>query len=54
MISYFNEIDLKNGFRHKQYGKTLEEYLKELEERNFNFSILNDDKMDNISLFTED
>lgn len=24
MISFFNEIDIKNGFRHKQYGKTLE------------------------------
>jgi transposase-like protein len=54
MISYFNEIDLKNGFRHKQYGKTLEEYLRELEQRNFNFSMLGDDKMDNVSLFTED
>jgi hypothetical protein len=30
MISFFNEIDIKNGFRHRQYGKTLEEYLKEL------------------------
>ena len=42
MISYFNEIDIKNGFRHKQYGKTLEQYLKDLEERNFNFSVLNE------------
>ena len=54
MISYFNEIDIKNGFRQKQYGKTLEQYLKELEERNFNFSVLNEEKVDNISVFTED
>lgn len=31
MISYFNEWDLKNGFRHKPYGKTVEEYIKEVE-----------------------
>ena len=54
MISYFNEIDIKNGFRQKQYGKMLEQYLKELEERNFNFSVLNEEKVDNISVFTED
>jgi hypothetical protein len=41
MISYFTEIDIKNGFRHKPYGKSLEEYIKKLEERNFNFSLLN-------------
>jgi hypothetical protein len=28
MISFFNEIDIKNGFTYKPYGKTLEEYLK--------------------------
>lgn len=28
MISFFNEIDLKNGFVHKPYGKSLDEYLK--------------------------
>jgi hypothetical protein len=32
MISYFNEWDLKNGFRHKPYGKSVEEYIKEVEE----------------------
>ena len=45
MISFFNEIDLKNGFKHNQYGKTFEQYIKELEEKNFNLSVLNDDKM---------
>ena len=30
MISFFNEIDIKNGFTFQPYGKTLEEYLKEL------------------------
>jgi hypothetical protein len=54
MISYFTEIDIKNGFTHKPYGKSLEEYLKELEERNFNFSVLNEDKLEDMSLFTED
>jgi len=24
MISFFNEIDIKNGFTYKPYGKTLE------------------------------
>ena len=28
MISFFNEIDIKNGFVHKPYGKSLDEYLK--------------------------
>jgi hypothetical protein len=42
MISFFNEMDIKNGFTHKPYGKSLEEYLKELEENRFNLSILND------------
>lgn len=38
MISFFNEIDIKNGFVYKPYGKSLAEYLKELEDRNFNIS----------------
>ncbi len=54
MISYFNQMDIKNGFRHKQYGKTLQQYLKQLQQRNFNFSILNEEKLDNVSLFTQD
>jgi hypothetical protein len=28
MISFFNEIDIKNGFVYKPYGRSLEEYLK--------------------------
>lgn len=54
MISYFTEIDIKNGFRHKPFGKSLEEYLKKLEERNFNFSLFNQYRADDVSLFTED
>lgn len=45
MISYFNEWDLKNGFRHKPYGKSMEEYIKEVEEDIENY--------DDISIFTE-
>ena len=33
MISFFNEIDLKNGFVYKPYGKSLDEYLKEIENK---------------------
>lgn len=40
MISFFNEIDIKNGFVHKPYGKSLDEYLKDLQNRNFNMSQL--------------
>ena len=36
MISYFNEIDIKNGFVYKPYGKSLEEYLKDLEQQQKN------------------
>lgn len=30
MISFFEEIDLKNGFAKKLNGKSLDEYLTEL------------------------
>jgi chitin synthase len=45
MISYFNEFDLKNGFRHKPYGKTVEEYFKEFADSLENY--------DDVSIFTE-
>lgn len=45
MISYFNEFDLKNGFRHKPYGKTVEEYFKEFPDSLENY--------DDVSVFTE-
>ena len=54
MISFFNEIDIINGFVHKPYGKSLDEYLKELEEKNFNLSRLDGEKAEDISLFTEE
>ena len=44
MISFFNEIDIINGFVHKPYGKSLDEYLKELEEKNFHLSRLDGEK----------
>ena len=45
MVSYFNEFDLKNGFRHKPYGKSVEEYFKEFTQSLENY--------DDISVFTE-
>lgn len=45
MISYFNEFDLKNGFRHKPYGKSVEEFFKEFGQSLENY--------DDISIFTE-
>lgn len=54
MISFFNEIDIKNGFVHKPYGKSLEEYFKEIEEKDFHLSRLDGDKNEDICLFTEE
>ncbi len=53
MVSFFTEIDIKNGFVHKPYGKSLEEFLKEIEEKKFNFSVFNDRGYEDINVFTE-
>lgn len=31
MISFFTEIDIKNGFRYKPYGKSMESFIQEFE-----------------------
>ncbi len=46
MISYFNEFDWKNGFRHKPYGRSVEEYVKEMTEKDL-------ENYDDVSVFTE-
>lgn len=53
MISFFNEIDIKNGFVHKPYGKSLDEYLKELETKG-HLNKIDLEKTEDISLFTEE
>lgn len=40
MISFFTEIDIKNGFTYKPYGKSLETFLREVEEKKGNLSVL--------------
>lgn len=42
MISFFKEIDIKNGFMQKTYGKSIDEYFKDLEEQNYNLSRMQD------------
>lgn len=54
MISFFNEIDIKNGFVYKPYGKSLDEYLKDMENRDFNISKLDAERNEDVSLFTEE
>lgn len=45
MVSFFNEIDLKNGFRYKPYGKSVDDYFKEFKDI---------ENYDDISVFTEE
>ena len=54
MISFFNEIDLKNGFVYKPYGKSLDEYLKEIENKGNYLKTIETEKVEDISLFTQE
>lgn len=54
MISFFDEIDMKNGFTNKLNGKSIDEYFKHLEQQNFNISRLQEDNDENFTLFTSD
>ena len=54
MISFFNEIDIKNGFVHKPYGKSLDEFLKQIEDKNNPLNKIETEKVEDINLFTED
>lgn len=54
MISFFDEIDMKNGFTNKLNGKSIDEYFKHLEEQNFNISRLQEDNDENFTLFTSE
>jgi hypothetical protein len=40
MISFFNEIDIKNGFRQRSNSMALDEFLKEVEENKFDINCL--------------
>lgn len=52
MISFFNEIDIKNGFRHRTNSLSIDEFLKELEAGKVDMNTFNDDKFGQINLFT--
>lgn len=55
MISFFHEIDIKNGFVSKPYGKSIDEYFKDLEQQNFHFSQLEEEERDQeFNVFTVD
>ncbi len=54
MISFFNEIDIKNGFRQRSNSMALDEFLKEVEENKFDINSLTEEKMGQINLFTEE
>ena len=54
MISFFNEIDIKNGFRARSNSLSLDEFLKEAEAGKIDLNMLNEEKINQINLFTED
>ena len=53
MISFFNEIDIKNGFRQRTYSMALDEFLKDIEQNRYDPNQL-DDRLPTINLFTEE
>lgn len=54
MISFFNEIDIKNGFRQRSNSMALDEFLKEVEQNKFDINAFSEEKMGQINLFTEE
>ena len=53
MISFFNEIDIKNGFRARSNSMSLDEFLKETEAGKIDLNTLNnEEKVNQINLFT--
>ena len=54
MISLFNEIDIKNGFRARSNSMSLDEFLKEAEAGKIDLNNLTEESMNQINLFTED
>ena len=54
MISFFNEIDIKNGFRARSNSMSLDEFLKQTEAGKIDLNSLNNEqKVNQINLFTE-
>jgi hypothetical protein len=54
MISLFNEIDIKNGFRQRANSMSLDDFLREVEQNKFDPMNLPDDRLAQINLFTEE
>lgn len=54
MISFFSEIDIKNGFRARTNSVSLDEFLKEAQAGKIDLNALSEDKVNQINLFTED
>lgn len=54
MISLFNEIDIKNGFRARTNSMSLDEFLKEAEAGKIDLNAMVEDKIGQINLSTED
>lgn len=54
MISYFNEIDIKNGFRQRSNSMSLDDFLREVEQNKFDPANLPDERLAQVNLFTEE
>lgn len=54
MISFFNEIDIKNGFRQRSNSLALDEFLREVEENKIDLNALSEERAGQINLFTEE
>lgn len=54
MISLFNEIDIKNGFRQRSNSMSLDDFLREVEQNKFDPGNLPDDRLAQVNLFTEE
>ena len=54
MISFFNEIDIKNGFRQRHNTMSLDEFIKAVNDDKIDVNALPEDKNNQINLFTEE
>jgi hypothetical protein len=54
MISFFNEIDIKNGFRQRSNSMSLDDFLREVEQNKFDPANLPEDRVAQVNLFTEE
>lgn len=54
MISLFNEIDIKNGFRQRSNSMALDQFLKQIEQNKYDLNSLGEDRVGQINLFTDE